>query len=59
MFSPTLMEKVAQGQQFDRLHEAETNRLFKENHSNGSLKLKLSVIVSGAALALLMIAQIV
>ena len=57
MFSPKLMEKVAQGQQFDRLHDAEIERMLKSNGS--SLKLKLGVMVSGAALALLMIAQIV
>jgi hypothetical protein len=59
MFSPKLMEKVAQGQQFDRLHDAEIDRLLKGSNSGSSIKLKLSVMVSGAALVLLMIAQIV
>lgn len=54
MFSPKLLEKVATGQQSDRLHEAEIARLLNEGRA---MSLKLTVAVSGIALIALIIVQ--
>ncbi len=58
MFSLGLMEMVIAGQQDDRLHNAERARLFKTSKTTGSTRLKRAVVVSGAVLVALMVAQV-
>jgi len=57
MFSPHLLEKIAQGRQYDRLQEADKARLLKHLKNKGSSKLTL--VLSGTALAILIITQLV
>ena len=57
MFSPKLMEKVAAGQQSDRLHEAEIACLLNQGKLSRAASLKLAMAVSGIALIALMVVQ--
>ena len=58
MFNPILLETVAQSQQIDRLREAEIARMLIEGRDNSSSqKTKLTVVLSGTVLVVLMIAQ--
>ena len=59
MFNPTLMEKVVKGQLSDRLHDAEIHRLHKRRRPNNSLKLKLSAVLGGVAVVVLMVTQLI
>ena len=59
MFSPSLMERIGKAQQLDRLNEAQLDRLLDEARHGTSLKIKLSVVLSGIGLAVLLAAQLV
>ena len=56
MYSPTLLEKIAEGRHNDRLREAEKARLLQQLEDKSGRRLAL--VFSGAALAILMISQL-